>query len=158
MHDHGAPIQAISAMLEHVRLSTSEIYARVSVGRMQTLLRSRTHGKKLSDDGGFRIQIWSASPAHPLATQKPVFDLAASNADATHKHEDRVDREHERSGEQNAPDQQNVDDECQGARHDGAIIGPTLRLRQIQFLKWGRPAPSRGMTFPIACFPLESDA
>lgn len=44
MHDHGAPIQAIAAMLGHARLSTSQIYIRVSVGRMmQAYNQARPH-------------------------------------------------------------------------------------------------------------------
>ena len=34
MHDHGAPIQAVATMLGHAKLSTSQIYARVSAVRM----------------------------------------------------------------------------------------------------------------------------
>lgn len=39
MHDHGAPIQATGAMLGHARLSTAQIYTRVSVGRMMETYR-----------------------------------------------------------------------------------------------------------------------
>jgi site-specific recombinase XerD len=39
MHDHDAPIQAIAAMLGHERLSTSQIYTRVSSGRMLDVYR-----------------------------------------------------------------------------------------------------------------------
>jgi len=34
MHDHNAPLQAVASLLSHVRLSTAQIYTRVSVGRM----------------------------------------------------------------------------------------------------------------------------
>jgi integrase/recombinase XerC len=47
MHDHGAPIQAIASMLGHVKLSTSQIYTRVSVGRMmQTFNNAHPHAVK----------------------------------------------------------------------------------------------------------------
>ena len=39
MHDHGAPIQAIAALLGHARLSTAQLYTRVSVGRMMETYR-----------------------------------------------------------------------------------------------------------------------
>lgn len=42
MHDHGAPIQAISTMLGHVHLSTTQLYTRVSSGRMLEVFR-RAH-------------------------------------------------------------------------------------------------------------------
>lgn len=42
MHDHGAPIQAVAAMLGHARLSTSQIYTRVSPVRMMDVYR-RAH-------------------------------------------------------------------------------------------------------------------
>jgi site-specific recombinase XerD len=42
MHDHGAPIQVISTMLGHARLSTSQLYTRVSAGRMLETYR-RAH-------------------------------------------------------------------------------------------------------------------
>ena len=34
MHDHGAPLQSIGTLLGHAKLSTTEVYTRVSVGRM----------------------------------------------------------------------------------------------------------------------------
>jgi integrase/recombinase XerC len=34
LHDHNAPLQAISTLLGHTNLSTSQLYTRVSVGRM----------------------------------------------------------------------------------------------------------------------------
>jgi hypothetical protein len=34
MHDHDAPLQAVASLLGHARLSTAQIYTRVSVGRM----------------------------------------------------------------------------------------------------------------------------
>ena len=42
MHDHGAPIQAVAAMLGHARLSTAQIYTRVSPVRMLDVYR-RAH-------------------------------------------------------------------------------------------------------------------
>jgi site-specific recombinase XerD len=39
MHDHGAPIQAVAAMLGHARLSTAQIYTRVSPIRMLDVYR-----------------------------------------------------------------------------------------------------------------------
>ncbi|HKF56274.1 MAG TPA: tyrosine-type recombinase/integrase [Blastocatellia bacterium] len=39
MHDHGAPIQAVAAMLGHARLSTAQIYTRVSPVRMLDVYR-----------------------------------------------------------------------------------------------------------------------
>lgn len=39
MHDHGAPIQAIATMLGHARLSTAQIYTRVSPVRMLDVYR-----------------------------------------------------------------------------------------------------------------------
>jgi site-specific recombinase XerD len=47
MHDHGAPIQAVAAMLGHARLSTAEIYTRVSPVRMMDVYRrSHPHAKR----------------------------------------------------------------------------------------------------------------
>jgi integrase/recombinase XerC len=34
MHDHDAPLQAVATLLGHAKLSTAQIYTRVSVGRM----------------------------------------------------------------------------------------------------------------------------
>jgi site-specific recombinase XerD len=34
MYDHNAELQAIATLLGHARLSTEQIYTRVSVGRM----------------------------------------------------------------------------------------------------------------------------
>jgi len=42
MHDHGAPLQAVATMLGHARLSTTQIYTRVSTGRMMDVFR-RAH-------------------------------------------------------------------------------------------------------------------
>jgi integrase/recombinase XerC len=39
MHDHGAPLQAVATMLGHTRLSTTQIYTRVSTGRMLDVYR-----------------------------------------------------------------------------------------------------------------------
>jgi integrase/recombinase XerC len=39
MHDHGAPLQAVATMLGHSRLSTTQIYTRVSTGRMLQVYR-----------------------------------------------------------------------------------------------------------------------
>jgi integrase/recombinase XerC len=47
MHDHGAPIQAVAAMLGHARLSTAQIYTRVSPVRMMDVYRrSHPHAKR----------------------------------------------------------------------------------------------------------------
>jgi len=47
MHDHGAPIQAVAAMLGHSRLSTSQIYTRVSPVRMLDVYRkAHPHAKE----------------------------------------------------------------------------------------------------------------
>jgi integrase/recombinase XerC len=44
MHDHEAPLQAVATFLGHARLSTAQIYTRVSVGRMmQTYNRAHPH-------------------------------------------------------------------------------------------------------------------
>jgi len=40
MHDHEAPLQAVAVLLGHARLSTAQIYTRVSVGRMMQAYRS----------------------------------------------------------------------------------------------------------------------
>ena len=40
MHDHDAPLQAVGTLLGHARLSTAQIYTRVSVGRMMRTYRS----------------------------------------------------------------------------------------------------------------------
>lgn len=46
MHDHDAPLQAVAALLGHARLSTSQVYTRVSIGRMmQTYNRAHPHAK-----------------------------------------------------------------------------------------------------------------
>lgn len=46
LHDHGAPLQAIAALLGHARLSTAQMYTRVSVGRMmQTYNRAHPHAR-----------------------------------------------------------------------------------------------------------------
>ena len=46
MHDHGAPLQAIAAMLGHVRLGTTQIYTRVSPVRMLDVYRkAHPHAK-----------------------------------------------------------------------------------------------------------------
>lgn len=42
MHDHGAPIQAVAMMLGHAKLSTTQIYTRVSTVRMMDVYR-RAH-------------------------------------------------------------------------------------------------------------------
>ena len=48
MHDHGAPIQAVAAMLGHARLSTAQIYTRVSPVRMLDVYRkAHPHAKEL---------------------------------------------------------------------------------------------------------------
>lgn len=47
MHDHGAPIQAVAAMLGHARLSTAQIYTRVSPVRMLDVYRrSHPHARR----------------------------------------------------------------------------------------------------------------
>lgn len=44
MHDHNAPLQGIATFLGHARLSTAQIYTRVSVGRMMhTYNRAHPH-------------------------------------------------------------------------------------------------------------------
>lgn len=49
MHDHGAPLQAVATFLGHARLSTAQIYARVSVGRMmETYRKAHPHAKKVA--------------------------------------------------------------------------------------------------------------
>jgi integrase/recombinase XerC len=40
MHDHGAPLQAVAIMLGHKKLSTAQIYTRVSTGRMLSVYRN----------------------------------------------------------------------------------------------------------------------
>ena len=46
MHDHNAPLQAVASLLGHARLSTAQIYTRVSVGRMmQTYKAAHPHAK-----------------------------------------------------------------------------------------------------------------
>ena len=45
-HDHGMPLQAVAQMLGHARLSTAQIYTRVSVGRMmQTYKAAHPHAR-----------------------------------------------------------------------------------------------------------------
>src|ERR1051326_1563420 len=39
MHDHDAPLQAVAAYLGHAKLSTAQIYTRVSVGRMMRIYK-----------------------------------------------------------------------------------------------------------------------
>lgn len=47
MHDHNAPLQAVATLLGHARLSTAQIYTRVSVGRMmQTYNKAHPHARK----------------------------------------------------------------------------------------------------------------
>ncbi len=41
-HDHGMPLQAVATMLGHAKLSTTQIYTRVSTGRMLDVYR-KTH-------------------------------------------------------------------------------------------------------------------
>jgi site-specific recombinase XerD len=46
MHDHEAPLQAVATFLGHARLSTAQIYTRVSVGRMmQTYRLAHPHAR-----------------------------------------------------------------------------------------------------------------
>jgi integrase/recombinase XerC len=46
MHDHDAPLQGVATFLGHARLSTAQIYTRVSVGRMmQTYNRAHPHAR-----------------------------------------------------------------------------------------------------------------
>src|SRR2546425_3607918 len=46
MHDHEGPLQAVAALLGHARLSTAQIYTRVSVGRMmQTYNKAHPHAR-----------------------------------------------------------------------------------------------------------------
>jgi integrase/recombinase XerC len=42
MHDHNAPLQAVATLLGHAKLSTAQIYSRVSAGRMMDVY-SRSH-------------------------------------------------------------------------------------------------------------------
>jgi integrase/recombinase XerC len=45
MHDHNAPLQAVGTFLGHAKLSTAQIYTRVSIGRMmQTYRGTHPHG------------------------------------------------------------------------------------------------------------------
>lgn len=47
MHDHNAPLQGVATLLGHARLSTAQIYTRVSVGRMmQTYNAAHPHARK----------------------------------------------------------------------------------------------------------------
>lgn len=47
MHDHNAPLQAVAIFLGHVRLSTAQIYTRVSTGRMMDVYRkAHPHAKQ----------------------------------------------------------------------------------------------------------------
>jgi site-specific recombinase XerD len=39
-HDHNAPVQWVATFLGHAKLSTAQIYPRVSVGRMMQTYRS----------------------------------------------------------------------------------------------------------------------
>lgn len=46
MHDHDAPLQGVATFLGHARLSTAQIYTRVSVGRMmQTYNKAHPHAR-----------------------------------------------------------------------------------------------------------------
>jgi integrase/recombinase XerC len=59
LHDHGAPLQAIAALLGHAKLSTAQMYTRVSVGRMmQTYNMAHPHAKtEVSKNGAGFSQI-----------------------------------------------------------------------------------------------------
>lgn len=47
MHDHNAPLQFVGTFLGHARLSTAQIYTRVSVGRMmQTYRAAHPHARQ----------------------------------------------------------------------------------------------------------------
>lgn len=47
MHDHNSPLQAIATLLGHAKLSTAQIYTRVSVGRMmQTYNATHPHAER----------------------------------------------------------------------------------------------------------------
>lgn len=47
MHDHNAPLQAVGAFLGHAKLSTAQIYTRVSVSRMmQTYNFAHPHARQ----------------------------------------------------------------------------------------------------------------
>jgi len=53
MHDHDAPLQAVGTLLGHARLSTAQIYTRVSVGRMMRTYRSaHPHAKADGNPAG----------------------------------------------------------------------------------------------------------
>jgi len=46
MHDHNAPLQAVATFLGHAKLSTAQIYTRVSIGRMmQTYKAAHPHAQ-----------------------------------------------------------------------------------------------------------------
>jgi integrase/recombinase XerC len=47
LHDHSAPLQAMAVLLGHAKLSTAQMYTRVSVGRMmQTYNLAHPHAKR----------------------------------------------------------------------------------------------------------------
>jgi integrase/recombinase XerC len=49
LHDNGVPILAISRLLGHSRLETTEIYTRVSTGRMmEVFLKAHPHARKIA--------------------------------------------------------------------------------------------------------------
>jgi integrase/recombinase XerC len=51
MHDHNAPLQAVATFLGHAKLSTAQIYTRVSVGRMmQTYRAAHPHARSTGKD------------------------------------------------------------------------------------------------------------
>jgi integrase/recombinase XerC len=58
MHDHNAPLQAVATFLGHAKLSTAQIYTRVSVGRMMQIYKiahphaNNANGESLTGKSG----------------------------------------------------------------------------------------------------------
>ena len=62
MHDHGAPLQAVATMLGHARLSTTQIYTRVSTGRMLDVYqKAHPHENPIAGDN-VRLGIMKSAP------------------------------------------------------------------------------------------------
>jgi integrase/recombinase XerC len=65
MHDHNAPLQAVGTFLGHARLSTAQIYTRVSVGRMmQTYRAAHPHARQTQPSIG-NIGLGKVSASYP---------------------------------------------------------------------------------------------